>query len=136
MLVRCQQGTIRRWAAAGAAFALALASVPVTAAAASAQPVAHAATTCSLVGKYRSLGPSYAEALTVSHTSCKTGDSVITSYNKCRLKAGGVKGYCHSRVLGFACSEKRPQTSSIQFIAEVRCANGSESVKFTYSENT
>lgn len=126
---------MRRWAAAGAAAALAIPSLPLLGVA-SAQPLAHAAGGCSLVGKYQKLGPTYVEALSVSNTSCATGANVVKSYNKCRLKAGGAKGYCHSKVLGFSCSEKRPTSSPVQFIAKVKCASGRESVDFTYSENT
>jgi hypothetical protein len=128
----------RKCLALGAATALATA-IPVTfsaAALASTQPVAHAAGGCNLAGKYRALGPTYAEKLSVSGTSCGTGEKVITAYNKCRLKAGGAKGYCHSRVLGFRCSESGRTTSPIQFIAKVSCSAGRARVTFTYSENT
>jgi hypothetical protein len=135
MLMRCKRGNVRRWAAAGAAGALALTAIPLVGVA-SAQPLARVASTCGLGGKYRTLGPTYTEKLSVSHTSCTTGEKVVTSYNKCRLKAGGAKGYCRSKVLGFKCSEKRPQSSAIQYIAEVKCSAGSKSVDFTYSENT
>ena len=102
---------------------------------ASVQPVAHAARACSLAGKYMSLGPTYVEQLNVSRTSCATGVKVIKAYNRCRLKAGGVKGYCRPRVLGFRCSEKR-SSGPVQFIASVRCTSGRQVVTFSYSENT
>jgi hypothetical protein len=60
---------------------------------------------------------------------------VIKSYNRCRLNAGGAKGYCHSKVLGFRCSETR-QSSPVQFVASVRCTAGRAVVTFSYSENT
>jgi hypothetical protein len=124
--------------AAAACAAAALAAVLTSAGAAQvrAQPVASAAGSCNLAGHYRSLGPTYVEQLSVSHTSCATGMSVIKAYNHCRLASGGVKGYCHSRVLGFRCTEKRPQTSPIQFIAKTHCTAGIKAVTFTYSENT
>jgi hypothetical protein len=105
-----------------------------TAALASAQPTARAATTCSLVGKYEKLGPTYAESLSVSRTNCATGVNVIKAYNRCRLNAGGVKGYCHARVLGFKCSEKRYR-GPVQFIGKVTCTSGRKGVTFAYSEN-
>jgi hypothetical protein len=138
MKMRQSQRIGRKCLALAAATALATA-IPVTfsaAALASSQPLAHAAGGCNLAGKYRSLGPTYAEKLSVSGTTCGTGEKVITAYNKCRLKAGGAKGYCHSRVLGYGCSEKRPETSPIQFIALVSCSAGRHRITFTYSENT
>jgi hypothetical protein len=109
-----------------------------TTALASSQPLAHAASSCAhaLAPHYRKLGPTYTETLNVSGTSCATGLKLVTAYNRCRLKSGGVKGYCHSKVLGFRCSEKRPATSPDQFIAKVTCTSGRARVTFTYSENT
>jgi hypothetical protein len=122
--------------AACAAVALALSLTSAAAAGAAAVPVASAASGCTLGNKGRTLGPTYVTQLTVSHTSCATGMKVIKAYNHCRLASGGVKGYCHSKVLGFRCSEKRPQTGLIAFIAKVHCTNGRAVVNFTYSENT
>jgi hypothetical protein len=82
-----------------------------------------------------SLGPTYVDAILVSRTSCAAGGNVIKSYNHCRLKAGGVKGFCHSKVLGFHCSEKR-SSSPVQFGATVLCVAGRKVVTFFYSENT
>ncbi|MDQ6849286.1 MAG: hypothetical protein M3070_04785 [Actinomycetota bacterium] len=122
---------VQAWAAVGAVIAIA----SITAAMASAQPVARAAGSCSLVGKYRTLGPTYADSLSVSGTSCATGVNLIKAYNSCRLKAGGRKGHCHSKVLGFSCSEKR-SSSGVQFIGTVRCTKGRAVVTFAYNENT
>jgi hypothetical protein len=115
-----------------AAFALA---VLLCAPAGASPPLAHAAGSCSLAGKYRSLGPTYVERLSVSRTSCSTGTKLIKSYNACRLRSGGAKGRCRSKVLGFRCSEKR-SSSSVQFVATVHCTSGSKTVNFAYSENT
>jgi hypothetical protein len=119
------------WAASTAVVMIAL----TTAAMASAQPVAHAATTCHVGSQYNKLGPTYVESLHVSRTSCATGMNVIRAYNSCRLKAGGRKGYCHTKVFGFSCSEHRSQ-SPTQFIASARCTKGRAVVTFTYTENT
>jgi hypothetical protein len=127
------QKMAQAWAAAGTATAVAL--VSTAAAVASPQPVARAAGRCSLASEYFKLGPTYAEKLNVSGTNCATGVNVIKAYNRCRLKSGGVKGYCHSKVLGFSCSERR-QSSGVQFIAQARCTKGRTVVTFTYSENT
>jgi len=70
----------------------------------------------------------------VSGTSCATGARVIKAYNHCRLYAGGVKGHCHSRVLGYRCSETR-SSSPVQFVASASCTARRSVVKFSYSEN-
>jgi hypothetical protein len=132
MEMRWTQAITRAGAAVGGVVALAL---PLTAAMASAEPVAHAARTCNIASMYYTLGPTYVETLGVSRTSCATGVRVIKAYNRCRLNAGGKTGRCHSRVLGFRCSERR-SSSSIQFIGKVRCTKGRAVVKFTYTENT
>lgn len=123
----------RKTAAGGTILALALSSM-APAAALAGGPVAFAATSCSLVGKYRSLGPTYANDLTVSHTSCSTGYTLIKDFQHCRLSHGGVKGYCRSGVLGFHCTEQR-NYSSIQFISRVRCSKGRETVGYVYSQD-
>jgi hypothetical protein len=136
--MRWRRTLARTSAAACAVIALAV-SLSLTAAAAAGAataPVASATGGCTLGNKGRTLGPTYVTQLSVSHTSCATGMKVIRAYNHCRLASGGVKGYCRSKVLGFRCSEHRPQSSSIQFIAKVRCTKGRAVVTFTYSENT
>jgi hypothetical protein len=100
-----------------------------------AQPVARAARSCGLAGEWNSLGPTYVELLNVTGTNCTTGAKVIEAYNRCRLNAGGVKGSCHSKVLGFRCSEKR-STGPVQFVASAHCTARREVVTFSYSENT
>lgn len=125
----------RGWAAV-AVVAFATSFTQLTPAMASAQPVARAATSCRLGSKFDKLGPTYVEQLNVSRTSCATGENVIKAYNHCRLKAGGVRGHCNSKVLGFRCSEKPRSSSPDQFVANTRCTAGREVVAFSYSENT
>ncbi len=98
-------------------------------------PSAQAAGNCSLVGRYHSLGPTYVERLTVSHTSCATGFSLIRAYTGCRLNAGGAKGRCTRRIYGFRFLETR-NASPVQFVALVHATKGSAKVTFTYTENT
>jgi hypothetical protein len=125
---RRSQGIVRVCAVLGATLVLVMLVAAV--------PVASARTTnCNLSGKYRSLGPTYVEKLSVSGVSCTTGANLIKSYNKCRLQHGGSKGSCRSKINGFSFSEKR-QWSSIEFIAVVTAKNGRETVNFTYTENT
>jgi hypothetical protein len=123
-------------AALGAALVLALAvlAAPQALARSARSPTATAARACSLAGKYEHLGPTYVERLSVSGTSCSTGDKTVKGYNACRLKAGGAAGHCHSLVMGFRCSEKRT-ASPVQFVASVTCKKPRQEVSFTYSEN-
>lgn len=81
------------------------------------------------------MGPTYVTSLSVTGVSCATGKQVVRAYYKCRVRSGGVKGYCHSKVLGYACSEKRSGIS-VQFDAKVNCVNGSRRVYHTYTQNT
>ena len=55
-------------------------------------PAASASRTCSLAGSYRTLGPTYANQLRVTGTSCSTGKNVIRAWHNCRLAQGGRRG--------------------------------------------
>jgi hypothetical protein len=100
-------------AAAVALGAIALALVPTGTA---------SAATCSLAGgKDRKLGPTYTTKLTVTKTSCASGEKLVRAYYKCRVAAGGKKGTCRRRVSGFTCSEKRTNAIATQFNALVTC---------------
>jgi len=118
-----------------AAVAVLIPAALATAAIAPAQPVARAARACNLGSKVFSLGPTYVESPIVSGTSCATLAKVIKAYNRCRLNAGGVKGHCNSRVLGFRCRERRSTGSSIQFVAKVRCTKRHAGVRFSYTQD-
>jgi hypothetical protein len=127
------QGIITKWAASGAVVVVALLSV--AAVPASAQPVAYAASSkCNIARYYFKLGPTYAERLSVTGTSCATGVDLIRDYFSCSRK-GGVKGTCHSTVLGFRCTDQRDYGPD-QYIAQVHCTKGRDSATFTYTENT
>jgi hypothetical protein len=91
---------------------------------------------CSLVGKERSLGPSYTLSLRVSGTSCKTGYRVVRAYDACRKRNGGKAGRCHRKVLRFSCSERRPNSIPTEFDAKVSCRRGAARVKFSYTQLT
>jgi hypothetical protein len=96
---------------------------------------ASAAGACNLSGKWESLGPTYVESLSVTGTTCGSGEKTITAYNTCRLHHGGLKGHCTSTVNGFRCSEKR-SNGPVQFIAKTTCTKPRQKLVFTYSENT
>ena len=98
--------------------ALALTPIAATALAA---PVAHAAKSCSIRKSGHGFGYTYLTALSVSHTSCATGDHVAKR---------------HGKVHGWHCSTKRLATSSIQYQARETCKNGSKRVVWSFSQNT
>jgi hypothetical protein len=99
-------------------------------------PTASAAATCRLSSsKQRSLGPTYVTALSVSGTSCATGERVVRAYYRCRVRNGGRRGRCTSRVLGYRCTETR-ESISTQFDARVRCRYGARRVNHSYTQFT
>ncbi len=89
------------------------------------------ARTCS-VPKYPGLG--YFTTLSVSGTSCATGDKVAFAYYRCRLQHGKA-GICHTKVLGFSCREQRNSIPT-EIEARVTCRKGSETVVHTYQQDT
>ncbi len=121
-------------AALWVSLALASAAVLSLAAGAQATVVAHRTSSCSISKVWHKLGPTYVEKLSVSGTSCGTGESVVTAYNACRIRSGGVKGHCRAKVDGLNCQEQR-YASPDQFIAAVTCTKARETVDFTYSED-
>lgn len=112
---------------------LALPSLP--AASAADAPLASAAGTCR-VGDGRGLGPTYVTRLTVKRTRCATGRRVVKAHHACRIRNGGKKGRCTSKVRGFRCSEKRGAAIPTQFDATVACRKGGRRVGFAYTQFT
>ena len=137
MPARSRAGARVALVAAAIAAASAVAALAGPAIASTRAPVAHASATCHLSNHDQrgGLGPSYVTSLSVSGTSCSTGVKVVRAYYQCRVRAGGVKGYCHSSVLGFHCTEHRTGIS-IQFDAKVSCASGHRRVYHTYVQDT
>lgn len=103
---------------------------------AGASPQAHAAGKCHLSSHdQRHSGASYLTSLSVRHTSCRTGKSVVRAFNACRHRSGGAGGHCHHRVKHYSCSEHRAGIS-VQYDSTVNCKRGSRRVHFTYTQNT
>ncbi|HEU4658392.1 MAG TPA: hypothetical protein VFR97_12740 [Capillimicrobium sp.] len=124
---------LRAAAIAGAlAATVALPSLP---AASADTPIASAAGACK-VGDGRGLGPTYVTSLRVSGTSCATGKKVVRAYYQCRVRNGGKRGRCTSKVLGFRCSERRGSSIPTQFDAKVTCRKGGATVKHAYTQFT
>lgn len=115
-----------------AVFALVTAAViACTGSAGRASPVAQTARSCS-VPKYPGLG--YFTSLSVSGTSCATGDKLIFAYYHCRLRRGKA-GTCRSSVLGFSCHEQRNSIPT-EIDARVTCRRGGAIVIHTYQQDT
>jgi hypothetical protein len=98
---------------------------------AGASPVAQAGRTCS-VPKYPGLG--YFTSLTVTGTSCGTGDKLIVAYYKCRTRSGPA-GRCSGSVLGFTCHEQRNSIPT-EIDARVTCKRHGATVVHTYQQDT
>lgn len=96
-------------------------------------PTATAAATCK-PGKYP--GDGYFTSLQVTRVSCTTGRKVAGAHYRCRVRNGGRKGYCRSRVLGYRCTESKRQSIPTEFNARVTCVDGRKKVVFTYQQNT
>jgi hypothetical protein len=124
----------RRTAARAASLVVLLvlaAFVPSASAQTGGETTAKAARTCS-VPKYPGLG--YFTTLSVSGTSCTTGDKLAFAYYRCRL-AHGKAGTCHTSVLGFTCREQRNSIPT-EIEARVTCRKNSETVVHTYQQDT
>lgn len=93
----------------------------------------HAARTCT-PPKYP--GQGYFTTLTVTRTGCATGRKVALGHYRCRLRNGGRKGYCRSRVSGFRCTEGARNAIPTEFNARVTCRKGTARVVFTYQQDT
>lgn len=98
-------------------------------------PLATAAAKCSVKSKERKLGPTYVTALSTTGVSCKTGERVVRAYYRCRVRHGGKKGRCTSRVEGYRCTETR-ESIPTQFDAKVRCRKGDARVNHSYTQFT
>jgi hypothetical protein len=123
-------------AALAVVLALLLPAASLTAVAAAGDaPTATAAAKCSLAGKDRKLGPTYVTSLSTTGVSCATGESVVKAYYRCRIRNGGKKGRCTSRVQGFSCTETR-ESIPTQFDAKVRCRKGDDRVNHNYTQFT
>jgi len=91
--------------------------------------------TCDVTAKAQQLGPSYVTSLKVRGATCAAGVQLVRAYYRCRVRAGGVRGRCHARVLRYVCHEHR-EGISIQFDATVTCTRGtSRRIVHTYTQN-
>jgi hypothetical protein len=101
-------------------------------ASAGAAPVARAAA-CAPELQPPSMKGGYIYQFVFKGVGCATGQRVALAFQACRVKHG-VKGTCHTKVIGYSCHEKR-QAGSANFIAIVACTNGHKKVNYTYLQN-
>lgn len=81
-------------------------------------------------------GEGYFTSLMVTGVSCAAGKKLAIAYYRCRVRAGGRKGRCTSRVSKYRCTEKR-MTVPTEINARVRCRRGgTQRVVHTYQQNT
>lgn len=76
----------------------------------------------------------YYTKLVVTGISCSGGKDVMHAHRKCRVRRGGVDGYC-KRFNGWRCTEVR-RSSSTEFSSRVTCKKGSRKVVYYYSQDT
>jgi hypothetical protein len=108
-----------------------LAPAALASAAPAAHVPAHAATHSCTAPRYPGLG--YFFKLTVSGTSCSTGDKIVVAYYHCRLKHGKA-GTCHSTVLGYRCHEIRKSIPT-EVDARVTCTKGGATVVHYFQQD-
>ena len=119
------------------AVVLVLVALPASAYAASSAPEASASKACKLSTREQSkLGTTYVLTLRVRGTSCANGKKVVKAFHACRRKAGGRKGRCRSKVLGYKCSERRSNVISTQFDSKATCKRSGREVSHKYTQNT
>lgn len=81
-------------------------------------------------------GEGYFTTLTVKGVSCAAGKKLALAYYRCRVRAGGRKGRCTSRISNFRCTEKR-NTIPTEINARVICRRGgTQTVVHSYQQNT
>jgi hypothetical protein len=97
-------------------------------------PASAEARSCSVAGKERKLGATYVTSLSATGVSCRTAESVVRSFHKCRRANGGADGRC-PRVRGYRCSDKRRKAPT-QFDSTTTCKRGSKRITFKYTQFT
>ena len=109
-------------------------ALAVAAAVLAAAPAAQAKQ-CNVQRDAENFGVSYVTSLEVKGVTCATGKKVVRAFHKCRKANGGIRGRCTSRVLGYACTERR-EAIKTQFSGKATCKNGTRRVVHTYTQFT
>jgi hypothetical protein len=97
-------------------------------------PIATTAATCKISGKERRLGATYVTSLSATGVSCRTAESLVKTFHRCRRERGGADGRC-PRISAYRCSERR-SAAPTQFDSRTTCKRGSRTVRFAYTQNT
>jgi len=115
--------------------ALSLAALCAVSAApgATAAPVAQASASCT--ASTATLAGGYYIPKSKHGVSCGTQKGLEAGFQACRLKHG-QKGKCHSKILGFACTEGHRSTIPTNFFATVTCKKARASFSYVYEQNT
>lgn len=99
-------------------------------------PSSALARSCSVVGSEQKLGPTYTTRLSATKETCARAKTLVKAHYACRVRAGGRKGRCRTRVRGYTCRERRTAGIPTQFDAHVTCTNGGRRVVFDYTQYT
>jgi hypothetical protein len=110
------------------------AAAGVPAASAVAAPVASAAASCT--ASTATLAGGYYIPKSHKGVSCATQKGLEAGFQACRLKHGGQKGKCTSKILGFTCKEGKRSSIPTNFFATVTCKKAKASFSYVYEQNT
>jgi hypothetical protein len=99
------------------------------------QATATAASKTRVCDEPRYPGDGYFTSLTVKGVRCATGSKLAFAYYRCRIRAGGRKGRCTQKVLGYSCKEKRNSIPT-EIDALVTCKRGGGTITHSYQQNT
>jgi hypothetical protein len=80
-------------------------------------------------------GDGYFTSLKVKGVRCATGSKLAFAYYRCRIRAGGRKGRCTRKVLGYSCKEKRNSIPT-EIDALVTCKRARQTITHSYQQNT
>jgi len=100
-------------------------------------PTGRASASCQITGLEANLGPTYVSFVQAGGSAgCSQALRLITSYYRCRVRNGGVAGYCTAAVEGFRCEEDRYSVVTVQYDAHVLCTKGRARVRYGYTQIT
>ena len=92
---------------------------------------------CDVSGKERRFGPTYVTAISTARVSCRTAETVVRAFHRCR-RAGrtGSRGRCRRSVARYRCSERVLRTAPTQFDSRVTCRRGARRITHEYTQFT
>ncbi|MEA2372297.1 MAG: hypothetical protein QOH12_2691 [Solirubrobacteraceae bacterium] len=99
-----------------------------------AAPVARASASCT--ASTATLAGGYFIPKSKRGVSCATQKGLEAGFQACRLKHGGQKGKCSSKILGFVCKEGKRSAIPTNFFATVTCTKAKALFSYVYEQNT